>query len=240
MTSTPLRIASAGSTVFGARAFIDSPACRRSGFGPDNVSIHTDHGHLLYEHALSGSLEADIVMLPSDMIDALDSHGVVAHVPGVALGSVPIGAAVRTHDTPVRMDTMQMFGDALLAADKIILTLAPSGEHMMNVIAQAGLMDRVATEIKRFDKSAQVNACLTQERDHCIAFGPATEILAWREKGIDWCGKIPETFQLSLPYAVAILMRASNAGKAQQFLPLLTSQEARDCFSHSGVEYSGG
>ena len=72
IASSFLTVASAGSTLFGAR----KAAALYS--APDTVpaiDIATDHGHLLHEQAGAGTLAADIVMLPADRIDDLVAGG---------------------------------------------------------------------------------------------------------------------------------------------------------------------
>lgn len=234
-----LRIASAGSIVFGVRGFIDTHICRAAGFGPEAVWVHTDHAHLLIERALDGALDADIVLLPAEMIETLQDMGVTLARNRVALGTVAIGAAVRTGSPVPSITTARLLGEALMAADEIALTLAPTGMHMMNVIGRLGLMPQLEARIRRFDKSAEVNAYIVAQTGNVLAFGPATEILAWRSKGVTWCGPVPSRFQVDLPCAAAMLARTDKANRAGEFLALLARQEARDCFADSGVGVAG-
>lgn len=233
MTATSvLTVASAGSTLFGARKA--AALYSASGTAPA-IDVATDHGHLLHEQARAGTLAADIVMLPSDMIDDLVAGGHALEAGRITLGSVNIGAAVRTGASLADVSDRGALANALLRATEIVLTLAPTGEHMMGVIANLDLLPDVESRIRRFDKSVQVSAYLADAPAGALAFGPATEILAWCDKGVAWCGPIPEAFQVVLPYAAAILDASRNKAAAQTFLTFLASPEARAAFAETGV-----
>jgi molybdate transport system substrate-binding protein len=126
---------------------------------------------------------------------------------------------------------------ALLAADAVLLTLAPTGDHLMRVIARLGLADTVAGKLKRFETSALLNRHLVESAGAgAIGFGPATEILAWRGKGVAYAGAIPDEVQVALPYAAAMLVRTRAREPARALLAFLATPAAREHFLASGVE----
>lgn len=230
-TSGSVVIASAGSTLFGARAAVEHLVT----VGGSPVSVITDHGHLLFAQASDGTLAADVVMLPSDMIEALSRAGRLFPAERVALGSVNIAAAVCKGSSEVDVRTVERLSRAFMEAREIVLTLAPTGEHMMGVINDLGLMSAVSDKIRRFDKSIEVNAYLASAEYGALAFGPATEIRAWADRGIQHCAAIPDELQVVLPYAAAILSATGNSSAAIQFLDYLRSAESRAQFAATGV-----
>ncbi len=46
---------------------------------------------------------------------------------------------------------------SLIAADSVLLTLAPSGDHLLAVISRMGLMDTANGKLRRFDTSTLLN-----------------------------------------------------------------------------------
>ena len=85
-----MKIFSAGSTLYGLRACAEM-------FGRERgipVQVATDHGHHIHQAALRGEADADVVLLPADMIAVLAAAGVADGGTKVAIGSVRIGAAV--------------------------------------------------------------------------------------------------------------------------------------------------
>ena len=69
-----------------------------------------------------------------------------------------------------------------------------------------------------------------------LGFGPSTEILAWRGKGVAWVGAIPDEIQIVLPYSATVLKRTPAAADARALLAFLATADARRHFLASGVE----
>ena len=149
-----LKILSAGSTLYGLRACAEM-------FGRERgipVQVATDHGHHIHQAALRGEADADVVLLPADMIAALAAAGVADDGTKVAIGSVRIGAAVHA-DAPVPdVSTVAALRNALLAADAVLLTRAPTGDHLMQAIARVGVAEVIADKLQRFDTSTLLTA----------------------------------------------------------------------------------
>jgi molybdate transport system substrate-binding protein len=228
-----LEVLSAGSTLHGLRPCAESFA-RNCGIP---VYIATDHGHNIHRAALRGEADADVVVLPADMIADLAAAGLADKETTIAIGAVRIGAAVRADAPRPDCSSMDALRRALLAADAVLLTLAPTGDHLMRVIARLGLADTVAGKLKRFETSALLNRHLVESAGAgAIGFGPATEILAWRGKGVAYAGAIPDEVQVALPYAAAMLVRTRAREPARALLAFLATPAAREHFLASGVE----
>jgi ABC-type molybdate transport system substrate-binding protein len=230
---TPLKVLSAGSTVYGLRPCAELFA-RDTGIP---VEVATDHGHNIHRAAQRGEADADLVVLPSDMIASLASAGRADHNSVIAIGAVRIGAAVREGAPRPDVSTMEALRRALVAADAVLLTRAPTGDHLMGVIARLGLADAVAAKLERFETSTLLNRRLAAAAGiAAIGFGPATEIQAWRGRGIAWAGAVPDEIQVVLPYSAAILAGARSAEHARALLSFLATPPARRHFLDSGVE----
>jgi molybdate transport system substrate-binding protein len=228
-----VKVLSAGSTLHGLRPCAEIFA-RDSGI---LVDVATDHGHSIHHAVLRGEADADVMVLPSDMIAALIAAALADAETVIAIGSVCIGAAVRTDAPPSDVSTMTALRQALTAADAVLLTLAPTGDHLMQVIARLGLTDTIAGKLQRFATSALLNRHLVESADPgVIGFGPATEIKSWRDKGVAYAGAIPDEVQVVLPYSAAMLTRTQAPEQARALLDFLTTAEARRHFLVSGVE----
>jgi molybdate transport system substrate-binding protein len=228
-----LKVLSAGSTLYGMRPCAET-------FTRDTnipVEVATDHGHNIHRAALRGETGADLVLLPTDMIASLAAAGRADNASVAALGAVRIGAAVREDAPRPDVSTMDTLRRALIAADAVLLTLAPTGDHLMGVIAQLGLAEAVAAKLERFDTATLLNRHLVAAAGPgAIGFGPATEIRSWRGQGVAWAGAIPDEIQIVLPYSAAILARTQAAEHARALLAFLATPQARRHFLDSGVE----
>ena len=228
-----IKVLSAGSTLYGLRPCAEIFA-RDSGIP---VDVATDHGHSIHRAALRGEADADVVVLPSDMIAALVAAGRVDAETVIAIGKVRIGAAVRADAPRPDVSTMPALRQALTAADAVLLTLAPTGDHLMQVIGQLGLADTIAGKLQRFATSALLNRHLVESTSPAaIGFGPATEIKSCRDKGVAYASAIPDEIQVVLPYSAAMLAHTQTQEQARALLAFLATAEARRHFLASGVE----
>jgi molybdate transport system substrate-binding protein len=228
-----LKVLSAGSALYGLRPAAEMFA-REAGVA---VQVATDHGHNIHRAAMRGEADADVVALPADMIAALAAAGLADRETMVAIGTVRIGAAVRADAPRPDVATMAALRRALLAADAVLLTLAPTGEHLMRVIARLGLANAIAGKLVRFETSTLLNRHLVESTGTgAIGFGPATEIHAWHGKGVAYAGAIPDEVQVVLPYAAAMLARTQAREAARALLAFLATPAARERFLTSGVE----
>jgi molybdate transport system substrate-binding protein len=126
---------------------------------------------------------------------------------------------------------------ALLPADAVLLTLAPTGDHLMRVSGQLGLADAIAGKLARFETSTLLNRHLVKNTGTGAAgFGPATEIHAWRGKGVAYAGAIPDEVQVVLPYATTMLLRTQAREAVRALLAFLATPAARQHFRVSGME----
>ncbi|MBX9758863.1 MAG: substrate-binding domain-containing protein [Beijerinckiaceae bacterium] len=227
----PLRVLSAGSTVRALRAL--APVCE-SRIGRA-LEIATDHGHNILARIRAGEDVADVLLLPAPMLDELAALGALA-MRRLALGEVATSAVVCAGaPAPAPgVETMDGLRAGLSKASVVLLTTAPSGEHMMSVIERLGLADEVASKLMRFDKSAQINEWLANARDlHALGFGPTTEIVG--VTGVADGGLIAREAQMSLPYEAALTKTAADFAAGTAFLEFLSGDEARAAFVATGM-----
>ena len=233
MTANHLKVLSAGSTLYGLRPAAEAFA-RETGL---TVNVATDHGHNIHKAARDGSADADVVLVPADWADEIVAAGRAAKDSMVDIGAVRIGAAVRDGAPRPDVSTLAALRQALVAADAVLLTRAPTGEHLLKVIDQLGLRAAVAAKLQRFDTATLLNKHLAETASSAtLGFGPTTEILAWRGKGVAYVGAIPDEVQIVLPYRAVMLAHTTAGAAARSLLAYLATPDARARFRASGVE----
>jgi molybdate transport system substrate-binding protein len=225
-----LHVLSAGSTLHGLKA-VAPLAMQTIG---SSIEIDTDHGHDIRDAALRGRIDADVVLLPADMIATLAAQN-LARDP-VALGSVGIGGVVRAGARPPAIDTMAALRNALIAADAVMLTRAPTGDHLIHVIDEIGLHHVVGAKLMRFETATRLNAAIADRLDDTLGFAPETEIRA--SAGVTYVGGVPHDIQVALPYAAARLTQSARRDLVAAFLDFLGTPRAHDAFVASGVRPS--
>ena len=228
-----LKVLSAGSTLYGMRPAAET-FTRGAGIP---VAVATDHGHNIEKFALAGTADADVVVIPTAMMAKLVAADRADKSSLVEIGAVRIGAAV--HDSATRPDVTRMdtLRAAVLAAKEVLLTNAPTGEHLAQVFARMGIENEVKPKTKRFDTATLLNKYIAEHpQAGALGFGPTTEILTWRGKGVTMAGNLPDEIQIVLPYQAGMLNRTPSAESARKLLAFLATPPARKHFHDSGVE----
>jgi molybdate transport system substrate-binding protein len=201
------------------------------------VSVATDHGHNIRAAVAKGAADADVIVIPTEWVNEAVAAGHANKDLLVSIGSVRIGAAMRDDSYRLNVASMDGLRSALTVAPHVLLTLAPTGDHLMKVIERMGLTATVAPKLKRFDTATQLNQHIADNQSPgALGFGPTTEIIAWRGKGVMLIGTVPDEIQVVLPYHAAILTRTTSADFATIFLAYLATQPARQFFRDTGVE----
>lgn len=227
-----LAVLAAGSALHGLRPAA-AAFTRDSGIA---VAVSTDHGHNIRKHALAGEAKADIVLVPTEWADELIAAGRADKSSLLSIGAVRIGAVVKSGAPRRDVSTMDALRRALVEADAVLLTNAPTGDHLLAVIERMGLAATVAPKLRRFDTATLLNQHLAENAAMgALGFGPATEILAWRGKGVDWSGPVPDTIQIVLPYS-AVMLSGAKAEPSRRLLGFLETAAGRKHFLDSGVE----
>lgn len=229
-----LRILSAGSTLHAMR---DCAALAARAAGCE-IGVETDHGHNIRDKLQTARANAEVVLLPAGMVAALTAKHLLGDQ--VALGTVGIGGVVRQGSRAPDISAMDALRAALIEASAVLLTHAPTGEHLVGVIAQLGLRKAIAPKLLRFDTSAKLNIHLAARTDNALGFGPETEIRAGQSggKGVQWIGDVPDEIQIALPYAAAMVSGTQNEAAARKLLAFLGSPQAHEAFARTGVKFS--
>jgi molybdate transport system substrate-binding protein len=230
-----LRVFTAGATREGFAALAGDFA-RHAGL---NIHVATMHGHNIRDAVLAGEADTDLVSLPSHMIGVLQDAGLIAEDPApVTIGSILIGAAARSGQPLPDVSDMEALRRTLRKSHSIVLTEAPSGVHMERVIDELKVRAEVDARIVRYDTGTMVNEHLVRsDALREVAFGVATEILFFRDRGVAYAGPLPEEVQMEHVYRVALLASAADrAADARRLFDFIATPPARDAFAETGVE----
>ena len=201
------------------------------------IDTATTHGHLIHEQVIAGQTDADMVLLPSHMIEDLQRKGLASDTDCIEIGVIRIGAAVRAGETLPDVSTLDSLTQTLSNARALVLTTAPSGVHMDRLIGRLGLSEKLADRITRYDTGSRVNEHLIENTPAGeVAFGVATEILFCRDKGVAYAGPIPKKVQMSHRYCAVRLNRTDKIAPVRQLLDYLQTPDARSAFASTGVD----
>jgi molybdate transport system substrate-binding protein len=181
--------------------------------------------------------KADIVIISSPGMDALEKEKLLIPGTRVALARALIGIAVRAGAASPDVSSVDAFKKAVLGAKSISYVDPKAGGTSGTYIA--GLFQRlgIAEEMKkktvfRYMGSEVAEAVAQGEADIGITF---TSELA-PNKGIKVAGTLPEAIQLPTVYAAAIPVGAAHPDAARAFLKDVKAPEGQTAIREAGLE----
>jgi len=181
-----------------------------------------------------GSGEAfDVVIAPPAALD--EFAGKVA-ADRVALGRVGLGVAVRPGAAVPDISSADALKRSVLAAESIVFNRASSGIYFENLLKKMEIYGEVQVKTTRYADGAAVMEHVLKGKGREIGFGPVTEILQHREKGLNFVGPLPPEVQNYTSYSAVPMTAAANAELARVLVRYLGSPESKALFVRAGID----
>src|SRR6266702_858914 len=149
--------------------------------------------------------------------DALDEFAGTGKVAAdrASLGRVGLGVAVRPGAAVPDISSADALKRSVLQADSIVFNRASSGIYFENLLKKMGIYEQVEARTTRYPDAAAVMEHLLKGKGREIGFGPVTEILQHREKGLKLVGPLPPEVQNYTSYSAAPTTAAANSELAR-------------------------
>lgn len=177
----------------------------------------------------------DVVIAPPAALDEFAGAGKVA-ADRVALGRVGLGVAVRPGAEAPDISTTEALKRSVLQADSIVFNRASTGIYLENLFKKMGLYDQILPKTTRYPDAGAVMEHVLKGKGREIGFGPVTEILLQRDKGLKLVGPLPADIQNYTSYSAAPMTGSANAEGARAFVRWLGGAESKALFSAAGVD----
>ena len=175
----------------------------------------------------------DVVIAPPA---ALDEFGGKVSPDRVALGRVGLGVAVRPGADVPDISSTEALKRSVLAADSIVFNRASTGIYLENLLKKLGIYDQILSKTTRYPDAGAVMEHLLKGKGKEIGFGPITEILLQRDKGLKLVGPLPADVQNYTSYSAAPMTASANAEGARAFVRYLGGPESKALFAAAGVD----
>jgi molybdate transport system substrate-binding protein len=176
----------------------------------------------------------DILIVPSEALDALAKAGAIDASTRHDLGVVVIGAAVREGAPRPDISTPEALKRTLTAAKSVTYmdpTRGTSGKHFdEEVLPALGIRDAVRAKAKLGQGGSVAEKVAAGEAD--IGFQQITELLP--VKGVTVLGPIPESLQKRTIYSAVLARSPAHAAEARALLDYLASPAGRQPFLDRG------
>jgi molybdate transport system substrate-binding protein len=177
----------------------------------------------------------DVVIAPPAALDELAAAGKLA-ADRAALGRVGLGVAVRPGAELPDISSSERLRASVLAADSIVFNRASTGIYLENLFKKMGIYESILPKTTRYPDAGAVMEHLLKGKGKEIGFGPVTEILLHRDKGLKLVGPLPADIQNYTSYSAAPMTSAAQAGPARAFVLWLGGPEAKALLVAAGVD----
>jgi len=183
---------------------------------------------------LASGEKADVILLPTPMIDSMGSAVLAGSRTPLARSA--IGVVVRRGAAPCDVSTTEALRASLLAAASLAYSdpkLAPSGIHLDKVLANLGIADAVqpkTTLRTPFDGGVALVA------DGKVEMGIYLMSEIRMVDGVTLAGLLPSELQSYVVYAGAVAANSSSQETALEFLRFLADPAGRDHWTAAGFE----
>ena len=177
----------------------------------------------------------DVVVAPPAALDEFASAGKIA-ADRVALGKVGLGVAVRPGAELPDISSTEALKRSVLQADSVVFNRASTGIYLENLFKKMGIYDQILPKTTRYPDAGAVMEHVLKGKGREVGFGPVTEILLQRDKGLRLVGPLPADIQNYTSYAAAPMTSAANADLARGFVRYLGGSESRALLVAAGVD----
>lgn len=175
---------------------------------------------------------ADLVIINTEVVDALAKDGTVAAGGGTLLMISKVAVGVKAGAKRPDISTPDKLKAALLAAKTVGYSQGTSGQHFLTVMQTLGIADAV-----------KAKAVVVQGRPvgAAIASGEAEigvqQVAELRPvAGVDVIGELPPALQKQIPYSAGIGAKAKDAATARALVAFLRSPAALDVLKRKGMD----
>lgn len=176
-----------------------------------------------------------MVIAPPAALEAFARSGKIG-AERANVGRVGLGAAVRPRAPVPDISSADALKRSVLQAESIVFNRASTGIYFENLLKKMGVYDQVAPKTIRYADGAAVMEHVLKGKGREIGFGPITEILLHKDKGLRLVGPLPAEVQNYTSYSAAPLNAAASAEPARAFVRFLATPEAKALFAAAGVD----
>jgi molybdate transport system substrate-binding protein len=185
---------------------------------------------------IAGGETADVLVMPTDILDAYEASGTVRAQGRGVLGLVSVNAVVRTGAPMPDLSSVDAVKQAMLASRAIVFATpgaTPSGTHMGKLIEQLGIA--AALEGKIIHRPALEGGVQLVARGEAeIGFYPNSEVID--TDGLTLAGPLPAAIQLTTIYGAAVTTASAAPEAGEAFIAFMRDPAHRPVWAHGGFD----
>jgi molybdate transport system substrate-binding protein len=177
---------------------------------------------------------AEVVIAPSESIDALTRAEKLERAKLVTLGRIGVGVMIRDGAPAPSISRVEEFKQSLLDAESIVFNQASTGLYIESLFTRLGVVGQVEAKITRHADFAAVRDHIANGCGSEIGFGATTVIIENAGHGVHYVGPLPAALQNYTTYIAALTACAGDS--ARELLRYLATPAATAIFTAAGIQ----
>ena len=184
---------------------------------------------------MAGGETFDVVIAPPAAMKSFAADGKVEDG-GVNIGRVGMGVVVRPGAPAPDISNADAIKRAVVEAESVVFNTASSGIYFEGLLKKMGVFEQIQSKTARYTTGAEVMEHLLKGKGKEVGFGPITEILQYKAKGLRLVGPLPAEIQNYTAYTAAPMGSSPNKAVAQEFTRFLGGSAGKALFVAAGIE----
>jgi molybdate transport system substrate-binding protein len=176
------------------------------------------------------------VIAPAAVADELVKTGKLDPASSVAMGRVGVGVGVRNGAPKPDVSNTEAVKRAVLEAESVVFNRASAGLYLEKLFERLGIAEQVKAKETRYPDTNAVIAHVLKGKGKEITFAPITELMLYKDKGLDYVGPLPADIQNYTSYVAAMSSAAANREGAAALLNYFSGPASKNLFREKGVE----
>lgn len=177
----------------------------------------------------------DVVLAPPAAVKEFAAAGKV-EAGGVDVGKVGSGVVVRPGAPVPDISSADAIKRTVLEAESIVFNRASSGLYIEGLFKKMGVYEQIESKTARYATGAEVMEHVLKGKGKEVGFGPITEILQYKEKGLRLVGPLPAEIQNYTSYTAVAMSAGANKELAQTLVRFLGGPVGKPLFVAAGIE----
>ena len=177
----------------------------------------------------------DVIIAPPAAIGGFAKDGKV-DAGGLDVGRVGSGVTVRPGAPVPAIATADDIRKAVLEAESIVFNRASTGIYFENLLKKWGIYEQIEGKAARYTTGAEVMEHVLKGKGREVGFGPITEILLYKDKGLRYLGPFPADIQNYTSYIASVMTAGTQKDAAQALVNFLGGPAGKPLFVAAGIE----
>ena len=177
----------------------------------------------------------DVVVAPPAAVKDSAAAGKVEEG-GVNVERVGLGVVIRPGAPVPDISNAEAIRRTVLEAESIVFNRASSGLYFESLLRKMGIYEQLEPKSARYATGAEVMEHVLKGKGKEVGFGPITEILQYKEKGLRLIGPLPAEIQNYTAYVAVPMSAGTNKDLAGSFVRFLAGPTGKPLFVAAGID----